>query len=135
MSTIDHKSSSSVACRPLELRDLARVHELHEGHSFELPDAAHPLVMLKECVEVNGKVVAIGIARLELNVTLLLDHDWATPQDRLEAVRQLQNSMKAKASQWGIDWAHAEVPERWGKRLEELGWQPARNRMYYLRID
>lgn len=124
-----------MACRPLELKDLPRVQELHTGHTFELPDPTHPLTMLKEVVEANGKVVAISIARLELNVTLLLDHEWATPQDRLEAVRQLQNAMKAKASQWGIDWAHAEVSERWGKRLEELGWQPAKNRMFYLRID
>jgi hypothetical protein len=121
--SIDLKRLSSAACR------------LHNDQSFELPDLESPLVVVKECVEADGQVVAIGIARLELNVTLLLDHGWSTPIARLDAVTQLQEAMCKKASELGIDWAHAEVPERWGKRLEELGWKPAKGKLYFLRID
>lgn len=133
--TTDHKKSCSVACRPLEAKDRARVEELHAGQSTELPDFANPLTVVKEGIEADGVLIAAGIARLELNVTLLIDRDWGTPMERLAAITQLQEEMRGKASALGLDWAYAEVPERWGKRLEELGWKPAKNRLYYLRID
>lgn len=132
---IDHKKSCSVACRPLETADWARVKELHAGQSTELPDVSSPLVVVQTAVVDDEQVVAVGIARLELNVTLLLDHGWSTPIARLDAIAQLQEEMRKKASEFGLDWAHAEVPERWGERLKDLGWEAAKGKLYYLRID
>lgn len=133
--TTDHKKSSSVACRPLEAEDRARVEELHAGQSTELPDFANPLTVVKEGIEAGGVLIAAGIARLELNVTLLIDRDWGTPMERLAAITQLQEEMRRKASALGLDWAYAEADEKFGKRLEELGWQRAKKGLYFLRID
>lgn len=131
----DHKNSSSAACRALEAADLARVQELHAGLSTELPDISHPLTVVKEGIEVDGILIAAGIARLELNVTLLMDRDWGTPIERLAAITQLQEEMRRKASALGLDWAYAEADEKFGKRLEEMGWQRAKKGLYFLRID
>lgn len=121
--TTDHKKLSSAASR------------LHNGQSFELPDLESPLVAVKECIEVDGQIVAVGLGRIELNVTLLLDHGWATPIARLDAIVQLQKTMRQKASALGLDWAYAEADEKFGKRLESLGWRRAKNSLYILRID
>lgn len=115
--------------------DRLRAEELHAGQSYELPDLTHPLVVVKQAIVDGEQVVAVGIARLELNVTLLLDHGWSTPIARLDAIAQLQEEMRKKASKFGLDWAHAEVPERWGERLKDLGWEAAKGKLYYLRID
>lgn len=115
--------------------DRLRAEELHAGQSYELPDLTHPLVVVKQAIEVDGKVVAMGIARVELCVTLLLDHEWATPEERLVVVAELQKVMHDKASVLGLDEAFAEVPARWGERLKDLGWVPAKGKVYYRRID
>jgi hypothetical protein len=92
-------------------------------------------MLVRECVEEAGSVRAAGLARMELNVTLLLDSEWATPDKRFEAVRQLQGVMQKKAAALGLDWAYAEANQKFGRRLEELGWIPARDRLYFLRIN
>lgn len=121
--------------REYKSSDLEQLKRLHDGQEYEFPDPAHPLMIVKDCLEDAGRVRAAGLARLELNVTLLLDHEWATPGRRLEAVKSLQDSMHKKASYFGLDQAYAEVSSRWGHRLEGLGWIPAKNRLYFLRIN
>jgi hypothetical protein len=126
---------SAISLREFTPADLARLHELHKGQDYELPDPAHPLCIVKECVTADDKIVAVGLGRIELNVTLLLDHFWSTADVRFAAVKQLQEAMHRKASGFGLDQAFAEVPARWGERLKGLGWEAARNPLYYRRID
>jgi hypothetical protein len=118
--------------------DWPRIVELHaQGITPEnqLPDPASPLVIVKECVMDGNRIVNAGLARLELNVTLMVDHQWGSPHARLEAIRLLQESMNRKASAYGLDWAYAEAGRRFGKRLESLGWVPAKDGLYFLRIN
>lgn len=121
--TTDLKKLSSAASR------------LHNGQSFELPDLEHPLVVVKRAIEADGEIRVVVIGRLELHITLLVDHEWATPEERLEAIKQVQIEAHADASKLGLDEAFAEVPERWGERLKDLGWVPAKGKLYYRRID
>lgn len=117
--------------------DWQRIVELHKSGvtpEHELPWPSSPLTLIKECAVDGDRVIAAGLARLELNITLMLDHQWSTPHKRLETVLALQESMHQKASAYGLDWAYAEAHPRFGKRLEEFGWIPAKNPLYFLRI-
>lgn len=118
--------------------DWPRLVELHANGitpDNQLPDPASALVIVKECVWDGNRIIAAGLARLELNVTLMMDHGWSSPHARLEAIRQLQESMNKKASAYGLDWAYAEAGRRFGRRLEGLGWVPAKDGLYFLRIN
>lgn len=122
--------------RQYEPTDLRRLQDLHGDQEYDLPDPNHPLVLVGECgVDECGQIRVAGIARMELNVTLLLDHNWSTPHARMEAIRMLQGEMHKKAAALGLDWAYAEAGHTFGKRLEDLGWIPAKNRLYFLRIN
>jgi hypothetical protein len=122
--------------RPYVPSDLERLKQLHAGCDYELPDPYNPLVLVSECGVDEKEIIRVaGIARMELNVTLLLDHGWSTPEARLDAVRKLQHMMNWKSSILGLDWAYAEANQRFGKRLEELNWIPARDKLYFLRIN
>ena len=117
--------------------DLERLIELHANGvtpSNEFPHPANPLTLVKECVVDGERIVAAGLARLELNVTLMVDREWSTPQARFEAIGYLQDEMGKKASGYGLDWAYAEAGPKFGKRLEKLGWIPAKDGLYFLRI-
>jgi hypothetical protein len=126
---------SELAVREFTLADLDRLYELHKGQDYELPDPAHPLCCVKQTVLDGDRIIAVGLGRLELNVTLLLDHFWATADARFAAIKRLQEEMHRKASGFGLDQAFAEVPARWGERLKGLGWEAAKNPLYYRRID
>jgi hypothetical protein len=125
-----------VIIRPMTPEDFPFVEKLHGEQNYELPNPFHPLAIVKECaIDEQGTIRGAGIARLELNVTLVLDHHQGTPYERFKMIEQLQGAMHAKASAFGLDQAYAEVSPRWGKRLEGLGWQQAKNKLYFLRIN
>jgi|HubBroStandDraft_4_1064222.scaffolds.fasta_scaffold00050_65 hypothetical protein len=124
--------------REFEPSDLKRLIELHADGitpTNEFPDPANPLTLIKQCVVDGERIVAAGLARLELNVTLVLDHSWSTPKARFEAVKLLQDEMNKKAYGFGLDWAYAEAGPRFGRRLQKLGWIPAKDGLYFLRIQ
>ena len=123
----------SVVVRDFTLADLDRVKEIHaaSGIDYRFPDLSSPLFIVVKVYEKAGVVQACGGLYLQVEAYLFLSHDdWGTPEEKLEAIRTLDAAALHAAWLKGIDCACLYLPpgmERFGERLEELGWMKDRN--------
>lgn len=115
--------------------DLEVVKRLHNGQSFELPNLAHPLVIVKKClVDDDEQVRMAAFGRLHINAMLVVDPTWKGPAERLEAIAELQKNMVAETARYGIDIATTQMDARFAERMEALGWKPGFGRMFFLEV-
>jgi hypothetical protein len=109
--------------------DLSALLTMHRAQGFEypLPDLRDPIFVSKLVLQDDaGNAVMAALARLTCEMYLLIDPKAGTPRERyarlLELHRAGANDLRAR----GLDDAHAWLPpriaERFGRRLQQLGW-------------
>jgi hypothetical protein len=107
---------------------------LHErsGFDYKFPkDFRTPLFPVRMAVvnEANSPIVAAAL-KVEAEAYLWMDHSLGTPESRMEAFQMLHVDVVHQARTCGFDQMHCvlppEIADRFGKRLEDLGWSPAR---------
>lgn len=120
--------SQGVVIRDFTLSDLERVKEIHEASKldYRFPDLAGPLFIVTKVLERNGRVEACGAGYLQAEAYLWLSKDdWATPEEKLDAIRMLDEAVLHGLWLKGVDCCCLRLPpgmDRFGKRLEEMGW-------------
>ena len=123
---------SRLVVRDFTLNDLERVKELHEASEldYRFPDLRSPLFFVTKVLERDGVVQACGSLYLQAEAYIWLARDGWTPAEKLDAVRMLDAEVLHEAYMKGVDTACLFLPpgmERFGERLEELGWSRDRN--------
>lgn len=120
--------------RDYQASDFERVKELHEasGIDYKLPDLSSPLFLVTKVVEVDGVVRQFGGLMLQVEAYLVADYsDWGSPQEKLDAIRRLDEVAMHEAWLRGIDCCVLWLPpgmDRFGERLvEDLGFSKDRN--------
>jgi hypothetical protein len=112
----------------------AHLEGLHcaSGFDYQFPrDFDTPLFPVKRAVvnEANYPIAAAAL-KIEAEAYLWMDHTLGTPEQRMEALALLNADLATRARNIGFDQVHCvlppEIAERFGKRLEDLGWKPAR---------
>jgi uncharacterized protein YktB (UPF0637 family) len=125
---------SQVRIRNYEEKDFAQVKALHEamGLDYRMPDLQSPLFIIRQVAELDGKIVAVGAAKIETELYMWLNRSVGDPETRWDAVRQLNESVMDEAH-WskGIDncvcWVPKEVEKSFAKRLSAMGFKPDRD--------
>jgi len=113
---------------------LDSVREIHRcsGLDYHFPREFNtPLFPIRRTVmNDEGKPVAAGALKVDVEAYLWIDSRWGTPEMRWEALQMLHADMAERAREIGFDQAYCvlppEVAERFGRRLEALGWKMAR---------
>lgn len=112
-------------CRPEDYAVLQRIHA-EQGIDYAFPDLDLPLFFVKKVREVEGQVHAALVLRLCAETSLLLDRG-SGPQEKMAAMRELQQAVLSEAWSRGLDEIHAAIPEiGFDKRLSQLGWEKDR---------
>ena len=116
--------------RELNQADLAELWRLHEagGIDFKFPDLGDPL-QLNAIVSVKGCIiVAAGLHKICYETCVLVNPN-ARPQDKWEALKELNAELSARAYWQGLDSVHAAVAPIKGfdRRMAQLGWEPDRS--------
>ena len=87
----------------------------------------------------TGKGVAFGFCRTIGEALLCIDREWGNPGWRWEAIKEVHNAAVrdavAKGMTRAVTWVPRELGERWGERLESLGWAPQDRQGYALEIN
>lgn len=116
---------------PLALECIKEVHRA-SGFDYKFPqDFSTPLFPVRRCVtDDDGRFVGALALKVEAETYLWLDDQYGTPELRWDAVKLLNSDMVERARDIGFDQAHCvlppEIAERFGKRMQDLGWSPAR---------
>lgn len=109
--------------RPYAATDLAVVQRLHDTSQidYQLPDLSSPLFLVTKVVEVDGVIRAVGGLYLQVECYLWMDRtDWASPHERMEIIRLLEEACMREAWLQGVDCACLWLPpgmDRFGDRL------------------
>ena len=114
------------------LETIADIHRA-SGFDYQFPkDFSTPLFPIKRGV-VNGndaRAIACAALKVEAEAYLWMDHSYGTPEERLQALELLNSDLAERARTVGFDQVHCALPpeiaERFGSRLEALGWKLAR---------
>jgi len=109
---------------------MVRIHE-ESGFDYKFPQIDTPLFPIKRYVgnDANWPIAAAAL-KVEAEAYLWMDHAQGTPEERLAALEMLNADLADKARALGFDQVHCALPpeiaERFGARLETLGWKLAR---------
>jgi hypothetical protein len=105
---------------PADYAELRRIHAA-QGIDYAFPDLSSPLFFVKKVREVDGRINAALVLKLCAETSLLLGESG--PQDKMTAMRELQQAVLNEAFVRGLDEIHASIPEiGFDKRLVQLGW-------------
>jgi hypothetical protein len=101
------------------------------GFDYVFPrDFGTPLFPVRRIVSEKGYPLATAALKVEAEAYLWMSHANGTPEERLEALELLNSDLAEKARAIGFDQVHCALPpeiaERFGERLEALGWKLAR---------
>jgi hypothetical protein len=120
---------------PFSLESIAELHRA-SGFDYQWPrDFRTPLFPIKRAVVMDNhaagsRAIAVAALKVEAEAYLWMDHSYGTPEQRLEALELLNSDLAARARVIGFDQVHCALPpeiaERFGERLEQLGWKLAR---------
>ncbi|HEV2490946.1 MAG TPA: hypothetical protein VGT03_14160 [Candidatus Acidoferrales bacterium] len=117
--------------------DLGALVAMHRAQGFEypFPDVNDPIFVSKLVVEEEnengegnrgGRIVMASLARLTCEMYLLADPHAGTPGERYLRLLELHRAGASDLRARGLDDAHAWLPpriaQRFGRRLESLGW-------------
>lgn len=109
--------------------DLDALYAMHRAQGFEypFPDLRDPIFVSKLILEDEaGKPVMAALARLTCEMYLLAAPKEGTPRERYTRLLELQRAGANDLRARGLDDAHAWLPpriaQRFGRRLQQLGW-------------
>lgn len=120
-----------VELHPRDIAYLGQMHE-HSGFDYRFPkDLNTPLFPVRRTVvDANHTPLAAAALKVEAEAYLWLDTRAGSPETRWEAIQMLNSDLAARARIIGFDQVHCALPpqvaERFGSRLEALGWTLAR---------
>ena len=106
-----------------DLAELAALKE-RQGDPYPLPSGNLAGAVV---VRNGGRVVAGAVAVRAVEIVMVLDHGWASPAWRFEAVKAMQAALERDLTATGIDCAYVWLEPRrargFGRKLmERLGW-------------
>jgi hypothetical protein len=120
--------------RDYKPEDYEAVRAIHSASQidYKFPDLSTPLFVVTKVVESGGVVRACGGCYLQAELYLWLDKtDWATPTEKLEAIKSLDAAAMHDLWLKGVDCAVLWLPpgmERFGERLvSDLGFERDRS--------
>ena|ERR1700722_19621737 len=109
--------------------DLDALRDMHSSQEFDypFPDLGDPIFISKIVIEnTEGRPVMAALARLTCEIYLLMDRSAGKPRERLRHLEALHAAGQQDLLARGLDDAHAWLPpriaQRFGRRLESLGW-------------
>lgn len=111
--------------RNYQATDLEAVKAIHESTQidYQFPDVGSPIFLVKKVYEEDGVVRAALGAYMQIEFYLWLDKgSWATPEEKMQVIHQLDDEVTLEAWLQGIDQAVLWLPpgmERFGERLTE----------------
>lgn len=114
--------------RELTQSDVAELTALHDlsGIDYKFPDLSSPLYLNRVVSVIGDKILAAGLHRICYE-TFVMVNPTARPQDKWEALKELDAELSRRAYWQGLDEVHAAVaPIRFDRRLRQLGWVPDR---------
>jgi len=121
-----------------DLPVLTEIHAANELPPNCMPDPSDPLMLVKAVVEKDGRAIMATFLRGASEIYLLVDHQYGTPEERWEWMKELKTYLAHEAWKLGLDqmtcWVPPEVDKSFGKRLEELGFQRSTWQSYTLNI-
>jgi len=111
---------------PADLDALRRMHA-RQNFDYAFPDVADPIFVSKLVVEDDdGHAVMASLARITCEMYLLADPGAGNPRERYARLLALHAAGERDLFARGLDDAHAWLPpsiaQRFGRRLEALGW-------------
>jgi hypothetical protein len=88
-------------------------------------------------VEEAGQIVAVSGFWNRAEGHMVMDHTWKTPQDRLEALRDLHEYVVPRLKKQGIFevWTFMDDMRGFGNKLKGLGWQVISKTVWGRRTD
>lgn len=111
---------------------MERIHEA-SGFDYKFPaeDLKTPIFPVQRVVvDFENNPIAAAALKVTPEAYLWVDHERGTPESRMEALQLLHSDLAHRARNIGFDHAYCvlppEIAERFGKRLEDLGWKAAR---------
>jgi hypothetical protein len=119
--------------RDYQPEDFAAVKAIHDASQIDytFPDLTSPLFLVSKVLCIDGIIRACIAGYLQIEAHLWLDKsDWATPEEKLAAIKELDAVGMHEAWLQGINHAVLWLPpelERFGKRLEQLGFSKDRD--------
>jgi hypothetical protein len=127
-----------VVLRDYEPNDFAAVKAIHDASQldYEFPDLSSPLFLVTKILEHDGVVRACVGGYLQIEAYLWLDSsEWASPEEKLAAIKELEAAGMHEAWLKGINDAVLWLPpgmERFGQRLvDDLGFTKDREWLTY----
>jgi len=120
-------AAENIVIREYRPEDFEAIKAIHERTQidYKFPNIDSPLFLVKKVVERDGVVVAAGGLMLQVETYLWSSpDDWATPKEKLEAIKEMNEQGMHEAWLKGIDCAVLWLPpgmERFGERLQSLG--------------
>jgi hypothetical protein len=119
--------------RDYHKEDFEKIKALHEATQidYKFPDIDSALFLVKKVLEVNGEIkMAVG-AYIQCELYLWADKtNWGTPEERFEAIKQIEQATIQEVWLKGVDEAVLFLPpgmEAFGRRLEQLGFSKGRD--------
>jgi hypothetical protein len=123
--------------RDYESGDYPVVKAIHDATEidYSFPDIESPLFLVKKAIEDDSGVVRVcGAAYVQCEVYLWMDPtDWADASDKLTAIMALDGAVLHECYLRGISEVVLYLPpnmDRFGERLEDMGWQKNRAGWY-----
>lgn len=124
----------SAIVRDYKPSDFAAIKAIHEstGIDYNMPDLNSPIFLVKKVIEVDGTVRVAGGAYIQVELYLWLDQsDWADPDQKLAAIKTLDQEVILDTWLQGVDQAVLWLPPglgRFGERLtKQLGFEKDRD--------
>lgn len=111
--------------RDYQATDLAAVKAIHDSTEidYEFPDVGSPIFLVKKVYEEDGVVRAALGAYMQVEYYLWLDKSsWATPEEKMNVIHQLNHDVTLAVWLEGVDQAVLWLPpgmERFGERLTD----------------
>ena len=127
--------SEGAEIRDLTPHDIPEIRRIHEDSQldYQFPDLLNPLFLVKKVLDVDSRARVCVAGKIQLEAYLFLDHqdNWADPEQKLVAIKEVERAAVDEARAKGVDevvlWLPPEM-ERFGRRLvEDLGFSADRN--------
>jgi hypothetical protein len=109
-----------------DLNALLAMHRA-QGFDYPFPDLRDPIFVSKLVLEdERGRPAMAALARVTCEMYLLVDPRAGSPRERYARLLELHRAGAADLRARGLDDAHAWLPpsiaQRFGRRLQQLGW-------------
>jgi hypothetical protein len=113
--------------------DFEAIKALHDATEidYKMPDLNSSLFLVTKVMEFDGVIrLAVG-AYIQCELYLWIDKtDWATPEEKFSAIKQIEKNLIRELWLKGVDEAVLYLPPgmgAFGRRLEQLGFAKGRD--------